>query len=98
MDLYDYENNLADFVKELIDANMLEGAALGVAKLFVDKGKNTLSQKQTYVFDNFVIKNNIIKECKRCGNEIPWCEMFPALSNGKLCNYCWYMSEKGKRE
>lgn len=98
MDPEDYRDEFRDFIQELIDGGELEDAVLGVAKLYVDKGEKALSSKQKYVFDNFVVKEHTIEECKRCGNNIPWCEMYHALHNGGYCNYCWHKMEKEERE
>ena len=98
MDPEDYRDDFRDFIQELIDGNELEDAALGVAKLFVDKGEEAFSEKQKHVFDNHVVKQNTIEECKKCSNDIPWCEMYHALDNGGYCSYCWHMVQKEKRE
>ncbi len=94
----DYQDDFKDFIQELIDGGDLEDAALGVAKLYVDKGEKALTPKQKYVFDNHVVKQHTVEECKRCSADIPWCEMYHAIDNGGYCNYCWHMIEKEKRE
>lgn len=42
--------------------------------------------KQKYVFVK-AIEENYVKECQRCGCDIPWCEMLEALDNGGFCGY-----------
>lgn len=59
----------------------------------LDKGYESLSEKQKFVF-NLMINDNIINECQKCGIDIPWCEMLDALNNGNLCNYCRHIERK----
>ena len=44
------------------------------------------------------IEYNTIDECQRCGEDIPWCEMFEALDNGGYCSYCQHVMEKMNEE
>lgn len=85
------------FVEELINSNHLDEKEKGIAKLMLDKGYDSLSDKQKYVFDK-AIENNTINECKRCGSTIPWSEMLEALDNGRYCNYCQHLKEKIDQE
>lgn len=91
------EDDFEGFVQDLINSGRLEEKEAGIAKRMLDKGYNSLSEKQRYVFDK-AIENNSVKECKRCGCDIPWCEMLEALDNGGLCNYCQHMMEKIDKE
>lgn len=85
------------YVQELINAGRLEDKELGIAKRMLDKGYDSLSDKQKFVFDK-AIENNMIESCQRCGCDIPLCEMLEALYNGGLCNYCQHMKEKMDKE
>ncbi len=53
MDELEYfdEADKQEFVGHLIESDELEGAALGVAKLYVDKGRTALSDRQQLVLD-----------------------------------------------
>jgi hypothetical protein len=88
------ESGMQDFVKELIDQNRLEGAALGIAKRFLDQGEESLSEKQKYVFQKNVIDEFVTKECTLCGLDIPWEEMNFAYDNGGFCGYCAHLIDK----
>lgn len=90
-----YEEDFNGFVVQLIDSGRFDDKQSGIAKLYLDKGYDILSEKQKYVFDK-AIEDNVIDYCERCGNSIPWCEMFEALDNGGYCNYCQHMMEKEK--
>ncbi len=81
------EGPLLDFAELLIERGMIEGAALGVAKQALDKGLDSLSDRQREVFNDHVIGDNRVEECDRCGNGIEDSELCEALDSG-LCNYC----------
>lgn len=87
------EDDFEDFVEDLVKSGRLDDKEAGIAKRMLDKGYDSLSEKQKYVFDK-MIKNNSVEECKRCACDIPWSEMLEALDNGGYCNYCQHMMEK----
>lgn len=91
------EEGLSAFVEELIDSKRLEGMEAGIAKLMLDKGYDSLSEKQRYIFDKS-IENHTIDEYQRCGVDIPWCEMLETFVNGGYCGYCQHMMEKINEE
>jgi hypothetical protein len=93
-----HEEDFESYLQELIDHQRLEGAALGITKLVLNKGLDALSDRQKYVFDNQVIGKNFVEECERCASDIPWCEMLEATDNRGLCNYCAHMEEKLMKE
>ena len=98
MDVNRYnEEDFECFVHDLINLGRIDGKEAGIAKRMLDKGYDTLSDKQKYVFDKMIIEN-YIGECKRCGCDIPWCEMLEASDNGGYCNYCQHMMEKMEKE
>ena len=88
------DGGYASFLQELVDGKHLEGAALGITKLVIDKGPGVLSPKQLFVFNKEVIDANTTQACSRCEADIPWSEMYASLDNGGLCNYCWHMMQK----
>lgn len=93
------DQELLDFIKELIEQERLEGAALGVAMQVVNDGDtDNLSERQRQVFERYVVEANNVDFCARCANTIPYCEMLEALDNGGYCNYCAHMMEKADRE
>ena len=91
--MYYNEDDYNRFVQQLVDYGRLEGKEAGIAKRMLDKGYDTLSQKQKFVFDK-AIERNTIESCNRCGCSIPWSEMYEALENGGDCNYCQHMMKK----
>lgn len=87
------EEDFEGFVLDLIHSGRLNDKEAGIAKRMLDKGYDTLSEKQKFVFDK-AIENNTVNECQRCAIDIPWCEMLEALDNGGFCNYCHHMMGK----
>lgn len=87
------EDDFKEYVEDLIESDRIEGKEAGIAKLAIDQGYNSLSDKQRFVFDK-TIKENSVELCERCGAPIPWSEMIEALDNGGYCNYCQHMMEK----
>ncbi len=92
-----YEESFKGFVVELINSGRLETNEAGIAKQMLDKGYESLSEKQKFVFDK-AIENNTVDACQRCGLDIPWSEMLEALDNGGYCNYCQHMMKKMTEE
>jgi hypothetical protein len=92
-----FNEEFKGFIQELVENWYLEGKEAGIAKLMLDKGYEALSDKQKFVL-NKAIKENYIKECSRCGSNIPLSEMLDALDNGGLCNYCQHLKEKIEKE
>ena len=89
-----YEEGFLKFLQELIEWEQIEGAALGIAKQVLDKGLESLSEQQDFVFRKYVVEANFVDRCKRCGNEIAWHEMVFAHRNGGFCEYCEHMRNR----
>jgi DNA-directed RNA polymerase subunit RPC12/RpoP len=87
------EDGFAEYIQEIIDGEHLDGAALGIAKQVADRGLDSLSDKQKYVFERDVMSHYYVEECERCGNEIPWEEMYQA-TDSNYCSYCEHMYQK----
>jgi len=86
------EEDFADFMQELIENKRLnEPKEYGIVKLVIDKGYDSLSDKQKFVFEKS-IDPFVFDKCSRCGIEIPWCEMSAAEDNGHMCSWCQQLS------
>jgi hypothetical protein len=88
------EEERRDFLQELVDGGYLDGAAVGITKLVIDKGDRALSDKQKFVFKREVLDVYVTGKCKRDGTYILWTEMLAAYENGGLCGYCLHMDDK----
>ena len=89
-----YEEGFVEFLQELLDSGRIDdGKEIGITKQVIDKGYDSLSDKQKWVFDK-MIDANTYEECSRCLVSIPWCEMMYALDNEGLCSYCVHQLEK----
>lgn len=82
-----------DFLKQLIECNLLEEKVAGIAKKVISDGIESLSPKQKFVFEKGVTDEYVTKECTRCGLNIPWEEMLAASEDG-LCSWCRHQEEK----
>lgn len=82
------EEDFNEFLQELIDSKRLsDPKEEGIAKLVIDKGFGSLSEKQKFVFEKS-IGLFVYEECSRCKLEIPWCEMSAAEDNGGQYSWC----------
>jgi RNA polymerase-binding transcription factor DksA len=89
--------NFLGFVQELIDLGILDNKQKGIAARMLDKGYESLSEKQKYVFDK-MIEEHSLQECSHCGQTIPWEEITAAQANGGMCSWCQHQWEKIKKE
>ena len=90
-----FEEDFNDFLQELLERGIFksqDGREEGVAKFCIDKGYELLSPKQKYVLKE-QIKDLVYDKCKRCGNNIPWCEMSASEDNGGMCGWCQQLSK-----
>ncbi len=90
------EEDFSDFLAELVEGERLnESKEYGIAKLAIDGGYATLSEKQKYVLKNS-IKDFIYDDCLRCSSPIPWNEMYATEEYGQYCSWCHHMMDKGE--
>lgn len=89
------EDDFKSYLEELINIDCLEDTALGITKKVLNNGFDSLSDKQKYVFLAYAIIPNYIEHCKRCWEEIAWCEMLYAVyESNRYCCYCSHMESK----
>jgi len=88
------DGGYTDFLQQVVDMKHLEDPALGITKQVIDKGEDSLSDKQRFVFKKEVINEFTVADCSRCGNPVPWSEMYDAVTDHGMCNYCWHMNQK----
>jgi hypothetical protein len=87
-----------EFLEELIKRDCLEAAALGITKKVFVEGIESLSIRQRYVFDTYVIQEFATEKCEQCCSPVPWNEMMAAYDNGGYCDYCWQMHDKLEKD
>lgn len=95
--IFEDEEGFKEFLRQLIASGRLNGTEAGIAKQVLEKGYNSLTKKQKYVFDK-AIENNIVPECTLCHGDIPWDEMHDALENGGLCSDCTHFNNEIDKE
>lgn len=81
------EQEFRDFLSELVEKDELSGAALGVTKLVIDKGRGALSDKQAYVFRKAVVEP-YSAHCEQCYKAIPWSEAYEYFHSPGRCQEC----------
>ena len=72
------ENDETEVLELPIESDELDGPAKGIARQVLEKGEDSLSEKQKYVFDRFVRAKWFRLECSRCHipmptNEVVYC-------------------------
>ncbi|GFM89388.1 hypothetical protein PSCICO_47870 [Pseudomonas cichorii] len=85
-----------EFLSAVVDGDHLEGAALGISRLVLDKGREVLTPAQAHVFNTQVLDEFAQESCERCSAPIPWSEKYEAYHNGGYCGYCAHM--RGRME
>ncbi|MGE6849653.1 hypothetical protein ACQKGB_21490 [Bacillus tropicus] len=100
-DASDYKNEnpgshgLYEYLKELVETeNLIHPAAIGAAKVAIDKDISALSEAQLKALGLDIIKNDMyMSECPNDGNIIVWSDMSTALYEGH-CSDCEYREQK----
>jgi len=84
-----YNNELIDFLEQLITREELESAAFGISKQVIDKGAKSMSPKQKYVINNLVENYKKKTECELCkdGNIGSLTDYIYIVDNG-VCPTC----------
>ena len=80
-----------DFLKLLIaqDDIDLTPEALGVTKEVISNGLKSLSEKQAFVFETFILKKYTRQLCDKCSWRLSWDEMFEVVVEGNgECQNC----------
>lgn len=83
------------FLKEIVD-RIDHPSAQGVTRQVIHQGVDSLTAKQAYVFENYVLDRYTLDHCEYCYHEIPWEEMAFAMdiSEGR-CSWCYNVRMKG---
>ncbi|MCW8894437.1 hypothetical protein [Sulfurimonas sp.] len=89
------QDGLIEYLESILD-KIDDSAAKGIAKLAIDKGIDTLSEKQEYTLEEG-ISDFLMYECPNCEEPISYEDMEIDIYNGK-CSYCNNRWEKMQRE
>ena len=93
-ELDDFDNDMECVAKYILDNDLAEGAVEGIAKQLLDRGWNSLSEKQAAVFQKHAIPLATVK-CADCNDPIPFSEL--EFGEGR-CSWCQHQKEKRDRE
>src|SRR5690625_3444155 len=96
---HEYDNAFQEYVESLLKLNMIDNPdAKGVARQIVAQGTQKLTERQIYtIIHKGLLPHNYVESCERCGEPIPWEEMFFALDDN-LCSYCRHLIRKTMKE
>lgn len=91
----EYDNEVAEFLQKLLDRDELKGTIEGISRQVIDKGVDSMSEKQKFVFDNFVNDYKKKNECECCvnGNISSLSDYIEVAEEGK-CPMCQYDEER----
>ena len=95
------QRELTALLERLLEAEVIEdGPARGIARLVVDRGVESLSEKQSYVFRKHVQEPFCQPECDRCGERIPVAEAWDVEhgDTASMCSGCKHDYDRMMRE
>lgn len=97
MQEYDYEQaGYTQFLRELIDGgDISHPAAIGITKLVIDKGEESLTPNQKHVFQTQVKSVFTRPECHLDGELVEWDIAYEQMhSSEPTCSHCQYRLNK----
>ena len=93
---FEDDDGFTGYLSELLDNGHIEGDAAGITRQVIDRGEDSLTDKQKFVFKRDVLSLDP-GECVR-GCDIPWSEKYEAMDNGGLCSWCAKMKESADKD
>ena len=93
---FEDDDGFTGYLSELLDNGYVEGDAAGITRQVIDRGEESLTDKQKFVFKRDVLSHDP-GECVR-GCDIPWSEKLEAMDNGGLCSWCAKMKESADKD
>ncbi|MDT8448432.1 MAG: hypothetical protein RRB13_16190 [bacterium] len=97
MEQQQIRDELSSFVSDLLEGGYLEGAAAGIAKQVVDRGLESLSEKQRDVFEAQVIAKYGNQYCKKCNSKLELYEIYEAMTEDGLCGSCAHREAQDRK-
>ena len=82
---YMEDGGLKDYLEKRIQSGDLNSMQIGIAKIVIDNGIDKLSDKQKYVFDNYIDIEDEDLECPICQTFVPSSDL---LKNNGMCDWC----------
>jgi len=92
----DIENeDIIDFLSELVRREDISGAILGIAKQVISKGVSSMSMKQKAAIDSYIERYKKENECEVCINiNITSLNDYIYISDNGICPNCEYSRRK----
>lgn len=72
------EHGLNEVLAYLLEGDLINGASAGIARQVIDRGTDSLTEKQRFVFDKH-IEGEFRTECDVCGCRRSWDEVRDSL-------------------
>ncbi len=97
----DYEaDGYRQFLSDLLEGEDIQhSAAVGITKLVIDKGEESLSPKQAHVFNTQVKQVFTRPVCSLCGEPVEWDIAYEEYhSSEPHCSHCQYRLAKLESE
>ena len=83
------DNERNEALEYLIKSGILEGVALGIAKMVLAGNENKLTVAQRHVYDEYVLRPYLENKCKLCSESISFHEaVFAFEDNEGYCSLC----------
>ena len=82
-------DEIVDFLESVIESDQIENSALGIAKQAIDRGMESLTEKQTFVIEKFIKdfkKENICKDCE--GDNVDSLADYLEVADEGICFFC----------
>lgn len=80
-------SDFLDWLEEVLPS-LVDRTEIGISKQAISKGYESLSEKQRYVLETFVVAPNTQAECTFRGCELSWDEMYDAVNSDGRCSSC----------
>lgn len=93
------DNDLVDFLTQLIKREELSGAIAGIAKQVISQGVRSMSHPQKSAIDSFVESYKKNHECERClSDNVTDLTDYIAVADQGLCPMCQYDYDQMMKE
>jgi hypothetical protein len=80
-----------EFLRSRLEQVDQDSRAAGVIRQVLAQGEDTLTNKQSWVYENEVVVDD---RCNICSQSIPDTELAASFNNGGICGWCEHQKNK----